>query len=98
MTITPVEQTTFGDLTIRYDTRLLEPRAWTAEQSRWAADLIADAPAGPVLELCAGAGQIGLLAVAMQPRPLVCVDVNPVARSYIEANAALAGLDDLVEV
>lgn len=83
---------------IEYDERVLEPRPWTVRQSRWAADLLATAPEGPVLELCAGAGQIGLLAVTAVPRPLVSVDLNPVACDYVRRNAAAAGLADRVEV
>ena len=93
-----VETTEFGDLTIAFDARVLRPRAWTAHQSAWAAELLAQAPAGPVLELCSGAGQIGLLAVARTDRPLVCVDASPVACSYIRRNAEAAGLADRVEV
>jgi methylase of polypeptide subunit release factors len=89
---------TFDRLEIAYDDRVLRPRAWTAQQSRWAAELIGTAPAGRVLELCAGAGQIGLLAVALAPRPLVCVDLSPVACYYARRNARAAGLGDLVEV
>ena len=58
----------FEGLTIEYDDRVLEPRPWTAQQSRWAAELIGTAPPGPVLELCSGAGHIGLLAVTLAPR------------------------------
>lgn len=88
----------FGDLIIDFDDRVLEPRPWTVAQSRWAAELLRAAPAGPVLELCAGAGQIGLLAISHEPRPLVSVDLNPVACDYARANAERAGLSDLVEV
>lgn len=88
----------FGPLQIEYDDRVLRPRPWTARQSEWAADLIARAPDGPVLELCAGAGHIGLLAVTHQPRPLVCVDADPAACAFARANAARAGLTDRVEV
>ena len=88
----------FGPLRITFDGRVLRPRPWTAAQSEWAAEILADAPAGPVLELCAGAGQIGLLAVAGTDRGLVCVDVNPVACEYARANARTAGLADRVEV
>ena len=73
----------FGGLRIRYDDRVLAPRDWTAAQSRWAAELIATAPPGPVLEVCAGAGHIGLLAVTLAPRPLVCVDADAVACQYL---------------
>lgn len=88
----------FGPLRISFDGRVLRPRPWTAAQSEWAAEILAAAPAGPVLELCAGAGQIGLLAVAGSDRPLVCVDVNPVACDYARANAQAAGLAGRVEV
>lgn len=92
------EHMTFGALTIAYDDRVLHPREWTTAQSEWAADLMVTAPGGPVLELCAGAGQIGLLAVAISGRRLVCVDANGVACDYARANAVTAGLADWVEV
>jgi len=87
----------FGPLRIAFDDRLLRPRPWTAAQSAWAAELLDDAPAGPVLELCAGAGHIGLLAVLGTERRLVCVDVNPSACAYAMENAAAAGLTGRVE-
>jgi methylase of polypeptide subunit release factors len=83
----------FGGLTIDYDERVLEPRPWTAAQSRWAAELARDAPYGPVLELCSGAGHIGLLTARLTDRPLVCVDVSAAACELTRANAATAGLD-----
>jgi methylase of polypeptide subunit release factors len=88
----------FGSLTIRYDDRVLAPREWTTRQSAWIAELSPFAPQGPVLELCAGAGQIGLLAVASQPRDLVLVDDNETACSYARINAADADLTTSVEV
>lgn len=84
-----------GRLEIRWDARVLEPRPWTADQSRWAARLLTALPAGPVLELCCGAGHIGLLAVCGSRRRLVCVDVDPVATSYAEENAARNGIRDV---
>ena len=81
------EHLAFGTLTIAYDDRVLRPREWTAAQSDWAADLMTAAPGGTVLELCAGAGHIGLLAVASSGRRLLCVDANPVACDYARANA-----------
>jgi release factor glutamine methyltransferase len=93
MTTTEAQQfVDFEGLRIEYDARVLAPRAWTAAQSRWAAELIRTAPPGPVLELCAGAGHIGLLAVTLAPRPLVCVDLDPVACDFLRRNAALAGV------
>lgn len=89
---------TFGPLRITHDDRVLAPRPWTVLQSEWAHELLATAPPGPVLELCSGAGHIGLLAVHGTDRGLVCVDVDPVACGYAEANAREAGRADLVEV
>jgi release factor glutamine methyltransferase len=82
----------FEGLRIEYDERVLEPRPWTAEQSRWAAELISTAPPGPVLELCAGAGHIGLLAVTLSYRSLVCVDADEAACAYLRRNAERAGI------
>jgi release factor glutamine methyltransferase len=92
------ETIAFGPLQIEFDDRVLRPRPWTAAQSHWAAELLADVPDGPVLELCSGAGQIGLLAVHGSSRRLVCVDLNPVACDFARANAAAAGMQDQVEV
>ena len=92
------DQLTFGTLTIAFDDRVLRPREWTASQSSWAADLMATAPEGTVLELCAGAGHIGLLAVASSDRRLLCVDANPVACDYARDNARAAGMAGRVEV
>jgi release factor glutamine methyltransferase len=87
----------FEGLRIEYDARVLEPRPWTAAQSHWAAELIREAPPGRVLEVCAGAGHIGLLAATLARRsllgPLVCVDADPVACDYLRRNAARAGVD-----
>lgn len=92
----------FGRLPIEYDARILQPRPWTVQQSVWAAEILREAPAGPVLELCSGAGQIGLLAVRLArsevPRLLVCVDSSPVACAWARHNAVAGGLADLVEV
>ena len=90
--------TTFGSLTIAYDDSVLEPRSWTTAQSHWAADLLRGVPDGPVLELCSGAGHIGLLAVVLAPRRLVQVDLNPAACAFARANAADAGPAVEVEV
>ena len=51
-----------------------------------------------MLELCSGAGQIGLLAVAGSTRRLVCVDVSPVAAAYTLRNAEAAGMADRVSM
>ena len=98
MSTDQVRTASFGGLAIAYDERVLEPRSWTLEQSRWALELLADLPDGPVLELCSGAGQIGLVVAAGSTRTLVCVDADPVAARYALANAATAGVADRVEM
>lgn len=89
----PAEHADFAGLDIEWDRRVLRPRRWTAEQSLWAADLAQHAPEGPILELCCGAGQIGLLAARTSGRPLVQVDRDPVAAAYARRNAAAAGVE-----
>lgn len=93
-----VETMKFGTLDIAFDRRVLRPRSWTTAQSYWAADLMRSAPDGDVLELCAGAGHIGLLAVAGNQRCLVAVDLDAVAAAFAKDNAAAAGLTSRVEV
>src|SRR4029079_13171822 len=88
----------FGGLPIAYDERVLEPRPWTTAQSYWAAEILPGLPEGPVLELCAGAGQIGLLAVLDSDRQLVCVELDNVAAAYAAGNALGAGMDGRVEI
>lgn len=83
-------QSRFGPLDITYDDAVLEPRPWTLEQSRWAATLLGDLPEGPVLELCAGAGQIGLVVAVQTGRSLVQVDVDPRACGHARSNAERA--------
>src|SRR5436190_20563776 len=97
-TAPPTEVVDFGGLDIAFDDRVLRPRDWTAAQSHWAADLLPDLVPGAVLELCSGAGHIGLLAVAGTSRQLVCVDVSPVAAAYTLHNARLADLQAQVSV
>jgi methylase of polypeptide subunit release factors len=93
-----VSELRFGSLSIAYDERVLRPRSWTLRQALWGAELLVAAPAGPVLELCCGAGQIGLHTVASSQRELVAVDVDEAACELTRRNAATAGLTDRVEV
>ena len=79
--------TTFGHLEIEYDADVLQPRSWTEHQSQWAAELLGGLPAGDVLELCAGVGHIGLLAVSGTSRHLVQVDAGERACELARANA-----------
>lgn len=88
----------FGPVDITYDGRVLEPRPWTLAQSEWAAKLAVDLRPGPLLELCSGAGHIGLAAAVLADRPLVQVDASEPAVAQARANAAAAGVADRVEV
>lgn len=91
------QQVTFHGLTIRYNSQVLEPRSWTEAQSAWAAELVQETPPGPILELCAGAGHIGLGAIKDSGRNLVMVDVSPQAQQFAQLNAAANGLASQVE-
>lgn len=79
--------TRFGRLSVVYDDRVLMPRQWTTAQSDWAAQLLNGRPGGRLLELCAGVGHMGLLAVSRSPATAVLVDINPVACDFAEQNA-----------
>jgi release factor glutamine methyltransferase len=83
---------------VDYDERVLTPRSWTLAQSRWAADLAVNAGPGPLLELCAGAGQIGLAAAVLADRDLCQVEADPVAAGFAAENAVRAGWADRVDV
>ena len=73
----PLRRSAFGSArTSQYDEQVLEPRAWTLAQSEWAADLLASCADGPLLEICSGAGQIGLAAAALSGRAAVLVDAS----------------------
>lgn len=88
---------TFHGLSISYDDQVLEPRPWTKAQAVWAADVLTDAPHGPVLELCAGVGHIGLAAIQQSSRDLIMVDFNPAAQRFAQHNAAANALASRVE-
>ena len=84
---------TFGGRPIGYDERVLTPRPWTEGQSHWAREWLDRVPAGPVLEVCSGAGHIGLLAVAGTGRHLVQVDADLHACVWASRNARVWGVD-----
>lgn len=62
--------------------------------SDWAAELSPTLPTGPILELCAGAGHIGLAAAVATGRPLIQVERDPVAAAFATCNARAAGVCD----
>lgn len=88
---------TFAGLSMVTDEALLTPRGWTAAQSAWGAELLSQVPPGPVLELCAGAGHIGLAAVYASDRSLVAIDREEAAAARIRANAQALGMASRVE-
>ena len=88
----------YGPLTITYDDRVLRPRQWTVAQATWAASLLRASPPGEVLELCSGAGHIGVLALSGSGRRLVQVDACATACEFARANALTARRGQLVDV
>lgn len=85
--------TTFGPLEIAFDDDdVLTPRGWTIEQARWAIEVSPSLPDGPVLELCCGAGHIGLVVAVETGRALVQVDDDVAACGYARRNADAAGV------
>lgn len=67
-------------------------------QSEWAAELSVGLPSGPILELFAGVGHIGLLASVLTDRSLVQVEANAFASTLAGSNAARAGIAHRVQV
>lgn len=92
MEMTRTQSTRFGQLDLQFDSRVLEPRPWTLVQSHWAAEMMRTVPSGPVLELCAGVGHIGLHATHDSGRDLVLIDLSEVACRYARINAGAAGM------
>ena len=88
----PDETIDFGSLRIDADDAVLRPRAWTIEQSRWGRDLLPDLPDGRVLEICSGAGHIGLATVHGTGRGIVMVDDDAPACAVARGNASRAGV------
>lgn len=88
----------FGGLAIQFDEQVLTPREWTVAQSRWGEKLLREVPEGDVLEVCAGAGQIGLLATRSSARRLVGIERSGVAAEYLRINAQGAGMAERVTV
>jgi methylase of polypeptide subunit release factors len=89
----------FGGLTVHWGGTVLVPRPWTLAQSHWADELLQTTPvAGPVVELCAGGGFVGLEAIRRSGRDLVQVERDAEACAWAWMNALVNGLDGRVEV
>lgn len=84
------ESLRFDHLDIQWDRRVPEPERWTAEASHLAAAVAPECSPGPILELCNGVGQIGLLTASLTGRDLVQVESDPVAADWARRNAAAA--------
>lgn len=93
-----VSVSTFGGLVVAADERSLLPRAWTLAQSQWAAELAASCPEGPILELCAGAGHIGLEAARLSGRSIVQVEQSIDSCAWAHHNASRNRLASRVEI
>ena len=91
-------EVSFGPLNIFYDSSVITPRPWTFAQSQWAVEAAATLSAGPILELCCGAGHIGLAVAALTGRSLVQIDASKPACELARVNARHAGLSAVVEV
>lgn len=88
----------FGPLQVAFDETVLHPRPWTLAQSEWAVQLLDTLPPGNVLEVCTGAGHIGLVVAAQTNRKTLLVDAEASACAYAKINVHAAGCDGLVEV
>ncbi len=96
--VEPSQLIDLDGLDIAFDDTVLRPRPWTLAQSHWAAELLPMLPEGPVLEVCAGVGHIGLAAVAGSDRDLVLADASERACSFARRNADAVRRSGSVEV
>jgi methylase of polypeptide subunit release factors len=94
----PAAAVVFGGLVLRVGPEVIVPRPWTVYQSRWAAELAARLPAGPILELCAGCGAIGLEAARRSGRRVVLVDASAAACRCAAGNVTANGMEDGAEI
>jgi methylase of polypeptide subunit release factors len=94
----PVERLTFGGLDLIVPVDLLRPRPWTLLQCEWASEIASSCPEGAVVELCSGAGHLGLEAARRTDRSAILVDAHPDACRAASDNAARNGLAGSVEV
>ncbi len=88
----------FGGLRVAVADGVLAPRSWTLLQSEWAAELSPTCGPGPIVELFAGAGHIGLEAARRCGRSAVLVDADVDACVLARATAHHNHLGERVEV
>ncbi|MFN8040832.1 MAG: RsmD family RNA methyltransferase [Acidimicrobiales bacterium] len=88
----------FGGLRVAVADGVLAPRPWTLLQSEWAAELSPGCGPGPIVELFAGAGHIGLEAARRTGRSAVVVDADVDACVLARATAHHNHLGEHVEV
>ena len=93
-----VQTLRFGCLIIQYDSTVLRPRPWTLAQALWGAEVLAALPETPILELCSGAGHIGLALAARTDRRVILTDSAAAACAHARANVEANGFADRVEV
>lgn len=84
---------TFGGLRVPTSPGVLRPRPWTVGQSLWADELAPCCPPGPILELFAGSGHIGLEAARRTGRSAVLVDQSTEACSLATETARINRLE-----
>jgi release factor glutamine methyltransferase len=84
----------FYGLDLAVDARVLDPRADTETLVEWALDVLADQPAGSVVDLGTGSGAIALALKATRPALRVtAVDYSADALAAAKANAQRLQLD-----
>lgn len=86
----------FGGLCVPTSAAVIAPRPWTVQQSLWAEELAPHCAPGPIVELFAGSGHIGLEASRRTGRSAVLVDLSPEACSLASETARMNGLDAYV--
>lgn len=86
----------FGGLRVPTSATVIAPRPWTVQQSLWAEELAPHCAPGPILELFAGSGHIGLEASRRTRRSAVLVDQSTNACHLATETARINGLDAYV--
>lgn len=91
-----VESMVFGPAS--HPVRQDRPRPWTLAQATWGGEPLETLFEGAVLELCSGAGHIGLALAANTTRRVVLVDKSVAACGHARTNADANALSARVDV